>query len=97
MIEYVEKIKSIELGNILNDKKLHLVPSYYIACITLVRALVYCNFLRKVRLGGWGTEGPKSPTLDGHLSVYTTILRLRALLCLCASHLGVRYYIVTSI
>ena len=24
---------------------------------TLVLALVYNNFLKKVRLGGWGTEG----------------------------------------
>ena len=23
-----------------------------------MRALVYCNFLREVRLGGWGSEGP---------------------------------------
>ena len=36
---------------------------YYIACAKLVLALVYCNFLKKVRLGGWGTEGPKAPTL----------------------------------
>ena len=32
------------------------------ACVTLVRALVYCNFLREVRLGGWGNRGPKGPT-----------------------------------
>ena len=32
------------------------------ACVTLVRALVYCNFLREVRLGGWGSRGPKGPT-----------------------------------
>ena len=31
---------------------------YYVASITLVRALVYCNLLREVRLGGWGSEGP---------------------------------------
>ena len=23
-----------------------------------MRALVYCNFLREIRLGGWGSEGP---------------------------------------
>ena len=27
-------------------------------CVTLVRALVYCNFLSEVRLGGWGSKGP---------------------------------------
>ena len=40
------------------------------ACATILRlhallylrALVYCNFLRKVRLGGWGSRGPKGPT-----------------------------------
>ena len=32
------------------------------ACVTFVRALVYCNFLREVRLGGWGSRGPKGPT-----------------------------------
>ena len=30
---------------------------YYIACAKLVLALVYCNFLKEVRLGGWGTLG----------------------------------------
>ena len=35
---------------------------YYITCATLVLALVYCNFLRVVRLGGWCTEGPEAPT-----------------------------------
>ena len=35
---------------------------YYIACAKLVLALVYCNFLKEVRLGGWGTEGPQVPT-----------------------------------
>ena len=33
-----------------------------LAFVTLVRALVYCNFLREVRLGGWGSRGPKGPT-----------------------------------
>ena len=56
------------------------------ACITLVRALVYCNFLKEVRLGGWGSEGPKGPTLGRHASACATILRLRALLYLRASH-----------
>ena len=28
--------------------------SYQVACATLMRALVYCNFLIEVRLGGWG-------------------------------------------
>ena len=36
---------------------------YYFACATLVRALVYSNFLREVMLGGWGSEGPKGPTI----------------------------------
>ena len=32
-----------------------------------MRALVYCNFLREVRLGGWGSEGPKGPTLGQYV------------------------------
>ena len=39
------------------------------ACVTFVRALVYCNFLREVRLGGWGSEGPKGPTLGQYVRV----------------------------
>ena len=35
-----------------------------------MRALVYCNFLKELRLGGW----------DRHASACTTILRLHALL-----------------
>ena len=31
-------------------------------------ALVYCNFLKEVRLGGWGTEGPKALTLGQYVS-----------------------------
>ena len=57
-------------------------------------ALVYSNFLREVRLGGWGTEGPKTPTLGGHVSACATILRLRALLYLRASHQCVRRALV---
>ena len=30
---------------------------YQVACSTLVHALVYCNFLKDVRLGGWGLRG----------------------------------------
>ena len=41
-----------------------------LACVTLVRALVYCNFLREVRLGGWGSEGP---TLGQYVSACGTI------------------------
>ena len=36
---------------------------YYVACTVLVRALEYCNFLKEIRLGDWGTEGSKAPTL----------------------------------
>ena len=32
-----------------------------------MRALIYCNFLREVRLGGWGSEGPKGPTLGQYV------------------------------
>ena len=31
---------------------------YYFACTTLVHTLIYCNLLKEVRLGGWGTEEP---------------------------------------
>ena len=48
---------------------------YYIACAKLVLALVYCNFLKEVRSGGWGTEGSKAPTLGRHVSACATILR----------------------
>ena len=47
----------------------YLVSSANVACDILVCALVYCNFLKKVRLGGWGTEGPKAPTLGQYVSV----------------------------
>ena len=52
----------------------------------LLLVQIYCNFLIEVRLGGWGTEGPKAPTLGRHVSACATILRLRALLYLRASH-----------
>ena len=67
---------------------------YYIVCAKLVLALVYCNFLKEVRLGGWGTEGPKAPTLGRHASACATILRLRALLCyvLCATFVHALVY-----
>ena len=32
-----------------------------------MRALVYCNFLREVRLGGWGSE---CPTLGQYVRVH---------------------------
>ena len=35
--------------------------------------LVVCNFLKEVRLGGWGTEGPKAPTLGQYVSACATI------------------------
>ena len=47
------------------------------------RILLYRSFHKEVRLGGWGSEGP---TLGRHASVCATILRLRALLYLRASH-----------
>ena len=37
-----------------------------------MHALVYCNFLKKVRLGGWGTEGAKASTLGQYVSACTT-------------------------
>ena len=46
---------------------------YYIACAKLVLVLVYCNFLKEVRLGGWGSEGPKAPTLGQYVSACATI------------------------
>ena len=38
-----------------------------------VLAIVYCNFLKEVRLGGWGTEGLKAPTLGQYVSAFATI------------------------
>ena len=49
------------------------IVRYYVVCVTLGCALVYCNFLRKVRLGGWGSEGPKGPTLGQYVSACATI------------------------
>ena len=53
---------------------------YYIVCAKLVLALVYCNFLKEVRLGGWGIEEAKALTLGRHISACATILRFLALL-----------------
>ena len=43
-----------------------------VAWDTWVPDLVYCNFLKKVRSGGWGTEGPKALTLGQYVSACTT-------------------------
>ena len=43
-----------------------------VACDTWLCALVYCNFLKKVRLGGRRTEGPKAPTLGQYVSACAT-------------------------
>ena len=51
----------------------------YIACATLMLALVYCNLHKEARLGGWGTERPKAPPLGKHVSACAAILRLCAL------------------
>ena len=58
-----------------------------------MRALVYCNFLREVRLGGWGSRGPKGPTLGRHASTSTTIVACVTLvraLVYCNFHREVR-------
>ena len=54
--------------------------------IEFTKEAVYRMSHREVRLGGWGSEGPKGPTLGRHASACATILRLRALLYLRASH-----------
>ena len=59
-----------------------------------VLALVYCNFLKEVRLGGWGIEGLKDQTSGPHATILDCMCyynRLRALLYLvaCASTLRV--------
>ena len=46
-----------------------------LACVTLVRALVYCDFHREVRL-----------VSGRHVSAFATILSLRVLLYLRASY-----------
>ena len=40
----------------------------------MVCALVYYNLLKKVRLGGWGIEGQKAPTIGQYVSAYATFL-----------------------
>ena len=32
-------------------------------------AVIYPNFLKEVRLGGWGIEGPKAPTIGQYVRV----------------------------
>ena len=54
--------------------------------IELAKEAVYRISHGKVRLGGWGSEDPKGPTLGRHVSSYATIHRLRTLLYLRASH-----------
>ena len=49
---------------------------YYNVCATLVLVLVYCNFLKEVRLGGWGSEGPKGPTLGLYVRVRVPPFRI---------------------
>ena len=44
--------------------------------------IVYCNFFKEVRLGGWGTEGPKAPTLGQYVSACTTFLLGSGSICL---------------
>ena len=34
--------------------------------------LVYCNFFKEVRLGGWGTEGLKASSLGQYVSAFAT-------------------------
>ena len=41
-----------------------------------MRVLVYCNFLKEVRLGGWGSEGPKGPDITGYRIQDTSLLEL---------------------
>ena len=55
---------------------------YYIACAKLVLALVYFNFLKEVRLGGWGTEGLKAPTLGQYVSACATFRLGSGSICL---------------
>ena len=44
-----------------------------VTCATMLVVLVYCSFLKEVRIGGWGTEGPKGPTLGQYVSACATI------------------------
>ena len=48
---------------------IRLCAVYYIACTPSMLALVYCNFLTEVRLGSWGTMGPKASTLCQYVKV----------------------------
>ena len=48
---------------------------YYIVCAKLVLALVYFIFLKEVRLGGWGTKGPKALTLGQYVRVRAPLFR----------------------
>ena len=67
-------------------RKRKYIMRFEIRCFFLEIGLIYFNFFRKVRLGGWGSEGPEGPTLGRHASACATIIRLRALLYLRASH-----------
>ena len=61
---------------------------FFIACAKLVLALVYRNFLKEVRLGGWGTEGPKAQTLGQYVSVCATFPLGSGSICLFLHFLG---------
>ena len=41
---------------------------YYVACVTLGHALVYCNFHKGGKFRWLGPEGPKAPSLGRHIS-----------------------------
>ena len=55
-----------------------------------------CIYPQRGQVRWPGPEGPKAPTLGRHASACATILRLRAVLYLRASHQCMRQYIVTS-
>ena len=56
----------------------------------LVYVLVYCNFLREVRISGWGSGGP---TLGQYVSTCATILKKKKYLI---SNLIIYFHFLTE-
>ena len=69
---------------------------YYVACTTLVRALLYCNFLKEVRLGGWG-QTRKCVRYYTQVACATMLGCVRYYVRLRVPPLCVHQYIVTSL
>ena len=81
----------------LSQNRIHWAPTPPTPLQNCAFKINICIYPQRGQVRWPGPEGPKAPTLGRHVSACATILRLRALLYLRASHQCVRQYIVTSI